>query len=224
MRHQVTQRLRVTFGIHGPLIYLSVLDLGRLWIRLLRRARVPVAYTQGFSPHPRLQFAAALPVGYSSECELVDIFLAQELTPAEFLQMTKPQAPLGLTIQHVENVPLKAKSPQANMQKAHYRVLLQSPLSPKEIEAKVQALLSRQSIIRQRRKKGRKVDYDLRPLIYEIRYVKYQGNLHQLHMVLRCGPKGSGRPEEILSALEIPVDYYTICRTRLIWDLEENAQ
>ena len=58
MDHPV-QRTRVTFGLAGPLVYASVLDLGRLWERLLRRAGMPLAYSRGFSPHPRFQFASA---------------------------------------------------------------------------------------------------------------------------------------------------------------------
>ena len=69
------QRLRVKFGRGRKLKYISHLDLMRLWERGLRRAGVPVAYSEGFNPRPRLSFASPLAVGTTSESELLDILL-----------------------------------------------------------------------------------------------------------------------------------------------------
>jgi radical SAM-linked protein len=77
MRTGVEQRLRIIYGIEGALSYASVLDIGRLWERLLHRSGMPLAYTQGFNPHPRMQFAAALAVGYTSSYEVLDLLLSE---------------------------------------------------------------------------------------------------------------------------------------------------
>ncbi len=217
------QRLRVTFGVDGPLRYISVLDMGRLWERLLRRAGVPLAYTQGFNPHPRLQFASALPVGYSSECELLDLWLAERMESAEFAARASDQAPQGLTILQVEEVPLRAPAPQALVHAAHYRVRLWTEAPRAEVERALGQLLAQPSIVRQRQKKGHLADYDLRPLIQEIRYVSSAGGCHELYMILRAGAEGSGRPEEVLNALGLQGTQYTIRRVRLIWGGNKEA-
>jgi radical SAM-linked protein len=217
VRTEVAQRLRVTYGVDGPLRYASVLDMGRLWERLLHRARAPLAYSAGFNPHPRLQFAAALPVGYSSSCELLDLFLAAPVAPFEFARAIVRQAPAGLTLLGVEEVLLKASAPQALMRAAHYRVRFATPATRAEVESALAGLLAQGSIVRSREKKGRQADYDLRPLIEEVRYVAADGGWHELAMFLRSGAGGSGRPEEVLAALGLPIEHYAIHRERLIW-------
>lgn len=218
MRTEGVQRLRVTFGVDGPLRYISVLDMGRLWERLLRRARIPLAYTRGFSPHPRLQFASPLPVGYSSECELLDLWLAERMEPARFTALAGGQAPQGLTILRVEEVPLGAPAPQALMRAAHYRLRFWAEASGEEVKQALEQLLAQPSLVRQRQKKGHLADYDLRPLIQEARYLASEGGYHELYMILRAGAEGSGRPEEVLEALGLAgVCYDTIHRVRLIW-------
>jgi len=223
MRSASVQRLRVIFGVDGSLRYISVLDMGRLWERLLRRAGVPLAYTQGFSPHPRLQFASALPVGYSSECELLDLWLAERMEPAEFASRAGDQAPQGLTILQVEEVPLKAPAPQALVHTAHYRVRPWTEAPRAEVERALGRLLAQPSLVRQRQKKGHQADYDLRPLIQEIRYLFLEGDCHELYMILRAGAEGSGRPEEVLNALGLQGTQYTIRRIRLIWGGNKEA-
>ncbi len=224
MHTTVVQRLRVTFGVSGPLIYTSVLDMGRLWERLLRRARIPVAYTQGFNPHPRLQFASALPVGYSSECELVDILLGETMSREAFRQAIEQQTPPGLTISQVEEVPIKAASPQASMRLAHYRVRIWSPATRAEVKAALAQLLEQKQIIRQRIRKDQLKEYDLRSLIQSLEYQAQEQDSHELSMLLACGPQGAGRPEEIIEELQIPVSRYTIHRSQLVWEDGQEEQ
>ena len=212
----------MTFAIEGPLIYISTLDMGRLWERLMRRARIPLAYTQGFNPHPKLQMASALPVGYSSECELLDVFLAESMGPLEFAQKARLTSPIGLSITHVEEVPIKAIYPQSGMREATYRVGIWTPGEPAEVETAIKYFLSRESIIRQRFKKGRMVDYDLRPLVLGIEYRCSNSDYHELEMSVKCGSHGAGRPEQVLDELGLAISRYTIHRIDLIWDKGRN--
>lgn len=223
MHTQVVQRLRVTYAIDGPLKYVSVLDLGRLWERLLRRARIPLAYTQGFNPHPRLQLGTALPVGYSSACEILDVFLSKRMALLDFRRRTVPQSPVGLTITRVEEVLLKAAAFQATMRKASYRVRIWSPEDKSEVESALDLFLARSTVMRQRIKKGRQVDYDLRPLVLSMTYRGANCDYHELQMTLRCGAGGSGRPEEILDELGLSVSRYAIHRFHLVRDEKEET-
>ncbi len=224
MDHPV-ERVRVTFGLSGPLIYASVLDLGRLWERLLRRAGVPLAYTQGYSPHPRFQFASPLPVGYSSECEVMDIWLDRRVDLKELARKMVGQSPAGLTVREVAEVPLPAPYPQATLRAAEYRVQLESPASVAEIDAAIERLLAQTSIERRRvRKKGQLQSYDLRPLIHSVRHEGVDGNRHRLWVDVQCGPRGSGRPEEIVEAMGVDASHVAIHRIRLVWGEREEKQ
>lgn len=214
MRSETVQRLRLTFGVRSPICYASVLDMGRLWERLLRRARVPLAYTQGFNPHPRLQFADALPVGYDSVCELLDMWLAERQDLAAFTQAVAQQAPAGLSVLAAEEVALNAVSPQSTMRQAEYRVSLDMGSNRDDLAAAVERILAQPSIIRRRIKKGELAEYDLRPLVCEIEPLDEHDGQQMLRLLLRCGSQGAGRPEEVVAALELPIRAFHILRDR----------
>jgi len=84
------QRLRITFAKGETLKYISHLDLARAWERALRRAGVPLAYSQGFNPRPKMAFAAALPVGYTATAEMVDILLEKPLVVRIWRRVSRP--------------------------------------------------------------------------------------------------------------------------------------
>ncbi|MHB1296330.1 MAG: TIGR03936 family radical SAM-associated protein [Anaerolineae bacterium] len=222
MRTEVAQRLRVTFGVEEPMSYASVLDMGRVWERMLRRARVPLTYSLGFNPQPRMQFASALPVGYTSACEVVDLLLAERVEPEEFLEAVRAAAPKGLRLLEATEVPEHDPAPQSTMHTAHYQVELRTPAGEEALRSALATLLASTSVPRQRIKKGRLAEYDLRPLILSVEVESADGGDYALQMVLRCGPNGSGRPEEVIHSLGLPEAHYTIRRTRLLWGLEES--
>jgi len=224
MRACVVQRLRVTYGVDAALCYASLLDMLGLWERLLRRAAVPVAYSQGYNPHQRLQFGSPLPVGYSSECELLDVFLAERMAPLLFARAVVRQSPAGLTIAQVLEVPLRGPALQSTMRAGHYRVRICAEEGEEQVRAALNHLLGQAFIVRQRTKKRRTVDYDLRRLINDVRYACADGNWHELHMDLACGMGGSGRPEAIIDELGLTVTQYSIHRCRLIWSKGQESR
>lgn len=220
---QAVQRLRIGYRVGDPLQYVSVLDMGRLWERLLRRAGLPLAYSQGFHPHPRMQFATPLPVGYWGEAEWLDIYLRELVRVDQVLGRLAAQCPQGLTVASVEEVPLSGPNLQARMREATYRVLVWSPTGPETVQRAVETLLARERILRTRTRKGRQQEYDLRALLHEVCYESGQPNgedgwVHTLQMRARCSSQGSGRPEEALEELGLEIEHYRIHRTRLIWE------
>ncbi|MCB0240184.1 MAG: TIGR03936 family radical SAM-associated protein, partial [Anaerolineae bacterium] len=76
------QRLRVTYSHQGPLRYVGHLDVVRTWERALRRAEVPLAYSEGFNPQAKLQFASGLPLGTTGRAEIMDVLLTEVTDPA----------------------------------------------------------------------------------------------------------------------------------------------
>src|SRR3712207_1821047 len=107
------QRLRVTFARGDVLRYITHLDLMRSWERALKRAGLPLAYSEGFTRHPQIALAAPLPVGATAEAELMDVFLAEPLDSAKFRARLAAQTPPGLAIEAVEEVPLAWPSLQS---------------------------------------------------------------------------------------------------------------
>jgi len=221
---QPVQRLRITFALNGAMRYASVLDHGRTWERMLGRAGIPLAYTQGYNPHPRIQFAGGFPVGYSSACECVDILLMQELAPEDLLHRLLPQCPRGIELLACQTVPIKARSLQASMQAATYRVTCETAVSPDQVQQAIDHLLQEESVPATRVKKGREVTYDLRPLVYDVKLLAGDPSKLVLQMDLKCGAQGSGRPEQVLKALGIPYDGIWIHRAAIQWADENEVQ
>jgi radical SAM-linked protein len=94
----VVQRLRVRYAKRGPLRFASVRDFQRALERALRRAQVPVAFSQGFSPHPRISYMNAVPTGVASEAEYVEIALQDRRDPADVAAALDAALPVGLDV------------------------------------------------------------------------------------------------------------------------------
>jgi Uncharacterized protein conserved in bacteria (DUF2344) len=117
------QRLRVRFTKEEPLRFLGHLDVVRLWERACRRARLPLAYTLGFTPHPRLQFASPLALGATGAAEVLDLYLTAPLAPDEFGARLGARLPPGCRVVEVQEVPLLAPAAAALLRWAEYQVL-----------------------------------------------------------------------------------------------------
>lgn len=217
----VVQRVRLTFSVSWPLQYVSILDMGRLWERLMRRANMPLTYTRGYNPHARLQFADALPVGYTSDCELLDVYLGREVDVKTLPTLLQPFAPPGLVIADATEVEVGAKAPQALMRAAVYRVSLRTEADATTIGAALDDILARTNIPVQRERRGRIRTHDLRELVYELDYLNGAPPWHDVRMRLRCGSRGSGRPAEVLDATGLAISDIRVHRTQLIWDEQE---
>jgi radical SAM-linked protein len=105
MQPTYVQRLRLTFSKVGPTRFIGHLDLARTLERVLNRANIPVTYTQGFNRRPRMQMAAALPLGFTSECEMVDILLDEQMEPTAVQQQLLAKMAPGIILHKVEEVP-----------------------------------------------------------------------------------------------------------------------
>lgn len=92
------QRLRLRYAKRGRLRFISHRDFSRAFERALVRARVPVAYSSGFNPHPRISYAGAAPTGAASEAEYLEVGLAEEMDPEQFRQMVDEALPADLDV------------------------------------------------------------------------------------------------------------------------------
>jgi radical SAM-linked protein len=192
-------RYRLTFAKGDPMRFTGHLDLHHTWERMLRRAGAPVAHTQGYNPRQRISLGLALPLGFTSECELIDVWL-DELMPPEKLQVyLNCTAPPGLLIQAVQIVDQREPSLQKQMLAATYEVFLDQDAAPPDLSARVQDLMQCSELPRQRRGK----DYDLRPLIEALEVGQANRSSTALHMRLAAREGATGRPEEVLLSLDL---------------------
>jgi len=212
------QRLRIRHTKESALKYISHLDLMRVWERIFRRAAIPIAYSEGFNPRPKIASAAPLSVGYSSEAELLDIRLTRRLSPLNVVEQLSPQLPQGLRITSVEEIPLTLPSLQSQMRQAEYQARLMTTSSPEEIRGHIEALLAEKSIPWQRRHKGKIRSYDLLPLIDDLWIAGQWDKGIILGMRLQLSSQATGRPDDVLEALGCRKDTLSVHRTRLIWD------
>src|SRR3990170_1276370 len=89
-------RYRITFGKTEAMRFTGHLDLHRTWERTFRRAGVPLAYSEGFNPHPKINIGAALPLGCLSRGDLIDAWLERALDPEEIAAALRRSAPPGI--------------------------------------------------------------------------------------------------------------------------------
>lgn len=210
------QRLRVGFSRKDPLKFLSHLDILRLWERAIRRAELPLAYSEGFSPHPRLSFAAPLPVGITSDAELADVFLSRWISPQTFAAHLQNKLPQGIQINDVRAWSLEAPPLPAIITAAEYRVTAVSSVGQSQVKASINRLLEAKNIPWSHMRGTERHSYDLRPLINDIWLERVDGNSISIGMRLRCDTSGAGRPEQVFQALGFQTMPDSIHRTRLI--------
>jgi radical SAM-linked protein len=214
------QRLRLRLGRGEEVKFISHLDMVRFWERAFRRARIPLAYSQGFTPHPRLSVAAPLAVGVTSEAELMDIWLNRWMPPQSLMMMVKIQLPGGFNIFDVWEVGLTIPSLQSCLAFAEYRVEMRSEQDEQWVKDSIYSLLQAKELPWHHYRGTKIHSYDLRTLIGDLwvidsRPKRSEGSIYVLGMRLRCDANGSGRPEQVVAALGFSQYPESIHRTKL---------
>ncbi|RJP54381.1 MAG: DUF2344 domain-containing protein [Anaerolineaceae bacterium] len=206
-------RIRITFSKQGALRYTGHLDLHTLLERAARRASLPLAYSQGFHPTPKIQLASALPLGFSSRAEVMDIWLTSDIEVSRLRIDLQATLPHDIQILNVEKVDDRAPALQTQLIAAEYEADIPDEYAS-NLTSRLAALSEAKSILRVRRGKT----YELRPLIESLEAAPADGSEKtRLLMRLTAREGATGRPEEVLSALEIPPDSVRVERTRLIF-------
>lgn len=202
-------RIRITFAKQGALRYTGHLDLHRLWERAARRAELPLAYSQGFHPQPKMTIAAALPLGFSSRCEVIDMRLEHDVPLDGLCDKLQGTLPTGIQVFNVESVDEKSPALQTQVASAEYEVHLTEAVDSSELKRRIDSVMESESIIRERRGKT----YDLRPLMEELN-LSSEG---KIFMRLAAREGATGRPEEVLDILGIAFEGTRIERTQIIF-------
>jgi radical SAM-linked protein len=200
----VVQRLRVRYAKRGRLRFTSHRDFARAFERALRRAEIPMAYSAGFSPHPKISYVGAAPTGVASEAEYLEIGLSRESDPEEIRAALDAALPDGLDV--LEIVPAGPGGFAERMQAAHWHVELPG-VDPDALHDAVVALLARTELSVERlTKDGRRLVDVRRALVSaKVRPEVVIGGRAILDVVVRQATPAV-RPDDILAALRIVAD------------------
>jgi len=199
----------ITFRKSGWLRFLGHLDVVRAFDRAIRRAKLPVAYSQGFSPHTLLSFAMPLPVGIAGENELAGLELAVEWDPRAVWKALSRQLPEELGIVGVQMLQKSKRSVFADLAAADYRAEI-GDLEPDALQRAVRALQDRREWVVHRATKSKELDLDLRERVYGL---KTQDRA--VMMRVGIGQENLAKPEEVLELIEREVGQpFEACLTR----------
>ncbi len=209
-------RLRIRFCRGEEIKFISHLDLMRLWQRALHRAGVSLAYSEGFTPHPRISLAAPLAVGITSETELMDIFCTGWVSPHFLTTAVSQQLPRGIELLQVYPIAPTMPSLQSQVRYAEYKVEVETEKGQQDVETTLANLLSLKHLPWQHRRDTGLRHYDLRALIDDLWLIDWHSGYTTIGMRLRCDSGGTGRPEQVITALDFDHHPRFIHRTKLI--------
>lgn len=186
----VGQRIRVNYSKTGAMIFLSHLEMLTLFTRAVKRADIPVKYSQGFHPHPKFSFATALSVGVQSFAEYLDIEVAPGFDADMLKESLNRSLPEGIAVINAWTVPAKSPSLSTIMDRVRYRVTLPAKL-PTDLEEAAGRFMALESSPFRRVKKNGPQEYDLRHELFTLSVAE-----NSLTMEI-----GRGKPLEFVSAM-----------------------
>ena len=184
--------------------FLSHLDLMHTWERVIRRSQLPLAYSQGFNPHPKINFASACAVGTTSDGEYMDMELTQELPVEQVEEMLQAVMPPAFRVSAMKVVSVKAPSLMSIIQRARYVLQLElvEEVSQEQLDAALENFWQQEEIVIYRYKKNSKdkKPVNIRPGVYELELTA-EGKNALLHIQVQSGNEGNIRPEEVAYGL-----------------------
>jgi radical SAM-linked protein len=210
------QRLRIRFSRGPEIKFISHLDIVRLWQRAFNRAGIQIAYSSGFTPHPKIALAAPLPLGVTSEAELMDIYCVKGVAPHFFISALNQELPLGLKVEKVYPIAPDLPSLQSQISMAEYRIELETEKGPQDIKAAIESLLALEHLPWEHLRDTGPHKYDLRPLVDDLWLIEWNPPKGMIGMRLQCNNRGSGRPEQVAGALGFRERPDSVQRTQII--------
>ncbi|MBC2933234.1 TIGR03936 family radical SAM-associated protein [Nocardioides sp. zg-1228] len=192
------QRLRVRYAKRGRLRFTSHRDFSRAFERAVFRARIPMAYSSGFNPHPRISYAGAAPTGSASEAEYLELALAEVLVPAEVHAVLDEALPPGLDVLDV--VESTGGSLADLLEASRWRIAVVADRAT-VVDAVARFLAADEVLVERMTKKGMR-EFDARDAVASLVVLPDDGEGRTtLDVVLRHGTP-SVRPDDVLRALE----------------------
>jgi len=183
-------KIRLKWSKGEEVRFTSHLDVLRTFERSIRRCGIPIAYSEGFHPHPKISFGPPLPLGFISEAEYLDLQLTEPFSN-EFLLKLNKTLPQGFKIIEAKTIFTKAESLSSAINSVLYKIEI--PLTETEIKEKIEYTLSQRNLMVSRVSKEELKEVDIR---FEIFKLENEGST--LSMLLSVGSSGHARPQEVL--------------------------
>jgi len=199
-RKSILRKFRLTFTKKGDLRFLSHLELAHLFYRAARRAHLPLCYSEGFHPMPRIIFERALPVGVESLSEKVDMELAGKMFPEEIKERLNRTLPEGIEIMEVKELPLSLPS-TSPLHRVTYWIPLDHLMTKEDLYSAIQKAWEKEEFFIIQKRKGKKRRLDLLPLIEKMEVKEDRGGEFGLLLVLRSSGGKMAKPHEVLEAV-----------------------
>ena len=199
-------KIRVQYTKEAWVKYISHLDLLRTFHRAVRRAGIPIKYSQGFNPHPLMSFGMPLPVATTSECEYLEMDLTEKIPPQDILEQLNIVLPQGLGVRNVVYLSEKKYPKLSEVNMAAYDVHIELIQTVKDLLKDIEKMMLMTAITMEKKgKKGSKKvmkQVNIRPFIHQVEVVAESEKSVQLKMVLSSGSEGNLKPALLLEAME----------------------
>ena len=201
------QRVRFRIGRLDEARFLSNLETMTAWTRALRRARIPISYSQGFHAHPKVNFATAPPVGEESEGDYMDVVLREQLDPAALVERIRATLPPGFYVYGAEEVPLSAPSLMSAV--AGFEYALYTKEDAGKIQRRIDELMQKYELIAERKGKPRGrnrqrqiTKINIRPLISRLA-ARHKDGLTEIEFATTALDGKLAKPREIIALLRL---------------------
>ncbi len=195
---RATARIRLKYRKVGLARFIGTLEMTTLFYRAVRRARVPIAFSQGYHPLPRFAFSPALPLGTESESEIVDLHLTERWEASFLAETLNHELPAGLKITDAREIPLDGPSSTSEIQGFRYRVDVSSAGIPgAELARRIHEFHNAREFPLQKHSKGAARIVDARSFVIDIRVTGES----ELDVTLLFGPQGTLKPAQLLGAI-----------------------
>ena len=221
-------RIRIRFTKTGKVRWTSHRDIARVWERTIRRVGLPIAYSQGFSPHPKVHFGLALSTGHESLAEYLDLDLddASPLLPGPAELAALPDRltaalPVGLEVTAVAPIASNATSLQQAVASCEWRIEVRG-VEPAAVAAAVERVLAAPELTTTRQRKGKDVTDDVRPYLLDLAVLGPSDAGTTIHAHLATQPRGL-RTSELLAVLGADWTEGRVRRTNQ-WTLVDGAR
>lgn len=184
--------------------FLSHLDLMHTWERVIRRSRLPLAFSQGFNPHPKINFASACAVGTTSDGEYMDMELTEDMPLTQVKAALDQAMPPAFEVTALKVVQGKTPSLMSIITRARYQLWLEfvAEVTQAQLDDAVEQFWRREEVIVYRYKKNSKdkKPVNIRPGVYQIE-LRAERNHATLQILVQSGNEGNVRPEEVAYGL-----------------------
>ncbi|QXM05768.1 TIGR03936 family radical SAM-associated protein [Crassaminicella indica] len=201
-------KVRMRFSKKDFMIFISHLDLARVMERALRRADVPLCFTQGFNPHPKISFATALALGVSSDGEYVDIEIEEKIDLNILKEKINKELPEGIHIIQCQYIDVKSKPLMAVIEYSTYivRCVLADDVNEDKLNALIKDFMKNKEIIIhkivKKKNKTREKEINIRPFIRNLELLNKEDCNCIFKMTLATGSKGNLKPEVLIEQLK----------------------